>query len=397
MHPLVLAIEPDLRQAAIVKRIVREKVQADVTVVDSRDAALEAIRTKMPDVLLLSVLLSPRDETELIAHLRTLEDAQHLQTQTIPQLASLIGDGDEKPARGLLSAFRRRKESASQPSGCDPELFAEEVRTYLKRASEKKRELREALASGTVPTAGPASRVVVDPARSEEGVSSAEPAASSWSSPFEWRPSTPKPAAPAREARAETREPAFAARQSHVPAPPRGVVASESSVVTPAPGIVAPEPSSVGAEPAVIDVLPLDTGAQSVRTTPEPVATDSEYHTPVEAAGQSAADEVSLANLEPAIPAYDSPEAHVAPVEATVATLESARSEPALSLRKPRPPLVMRQARGWWYVEGKGDAAAADPESELREVLASLSVPRTVAAVGYAEGCRIRRVRLTAA
>jgi hypothetical protein len=32
----------------------------------------------------------------------------------------------------------------------------------------------------------------------------------------------------------------------------------------------------------------------------------------------------------------------------------------------------------------------------MREVLASLSVPLQVAAIGYAEGCRIRRVRLAA-
>jgi CheY-like chemotaxis protein len=70
--PLVLAIEPDLRQAAIVKRIVREKVHADVAVVDSRDAALQAISQTVPDVLLISALLSPRDEDELVAHLRTL-------------------------------------------------------------------------------------------------------------------------------------------------------------------------------------------------------------------------------------------------------------------------------------------------------------------------------------
>src|SRR4029079_6686889 len=81
--PLVLAIEPDLRQATIVKRIVREKVLADVVVVDSRDAAVEAIKSSMPDVILLSALLSPRDEDDLIAHLRTLEDAGHLQTHTI--------------------------------------------------------------------------------------------------------------------------------------------------------------------------------------------------------------------------------------------------------------------------------------------------------------------------
>src|SRR5215471_6765235 len=117
MQPLVLAIEPDLRQAAIVKRIVREKVLADVTVVDSRDAALEAIRRTVPDVLLLSALLSPRDEDELIAHLRT---------HTIPQLASSFGDGDDEKRGGLLSAFRRKKDR-SAPSGCDPDLFADEV------------------------------------------------------------------------------------------------------------------------------------------------------------------------------------------------------------------------------------------------------------------------------
>ena len=108
--PLVLAIEPDLRQAAIVKRIVREKVGADVAVVDSRDAAIEAMRTAVPDVLLVSALLSPRDEDDLIAHLRTLENAGHLQTHTIPQLASALGPGEGRSGRGLLSAFRRKKE-----------------------------------------------------------------------------------------------------------------------------------------------------------------------------------------------------------------------------------------------------------------------------------------------
>ena len=56
--PLVLAIEPDLRQAAILKRIVREKVGADVTAVDSLDAAVEAMRTAVPDVLLISAPIS---------------------------------------------------------------------------------------------------------------------------------------------------------------------------------------------------------------------------------------------------------------------------------------------------------------------------------------------------
>ena len=147
MQPLVLAIEPDLRQAAIVKRIVREKVLADVAVVDSRDAALEAMRTTVPDVLLLSALLSPRDEDELIAHLRTLQHAEHLQTHTIPQLASSIGPEDERSRRKDCSPRSgARRTEARAPSGCDPDLFAEEIRTYLQRASEKKREMRETAA-----------------------------------------------------------------------------------------------------------------------------------------------------------------------------------------------------------------------------------------------------------
>jgi len=143
-HPLVLAIEPDLRQAAIVKRIVKEKALADIAVVDSRDAAIEAIRSAVPDVLLLSALLSPRDEDELMAHLRTLENAGHIQTHTIPQLASALGPGEGRASKGLFSSFRRKKEPEPAAAGCDPDLFAEEIRVFLQQAADKKRELHDA-------------------------------------------------------------------------------------------------------------------------------------------------------------------------------------------------------------------------------------------------------------
>ena len=115
--PLVLAIEPDLRQAAIVKRVVKERVHAEIVVVDSRDAAIAAIRTAIPDVLLVSALLSPRDEDDLMAHLRALEGATHLQTHTIPQLASALGRDEEDGGGGLFSSFRRKKQAASAPAG----------------------------------------------------------------------------------------------------------------------------------------------------------------------------------------------------------------------------------------------------------------------------------------
>src|SRR5688500_20216819 len=73
---LVLAIEPDIRQGTILKRIVRELVGADLVLVESRDAAIAAIDRQIPDVILVTALLSPRDEDELVSHLRALDGAE---------------------------------------------------------------------------------------------------------------------------------------------------------------------------------------------------------------------------------------------------------------------------------------------------------------------------------
>ena len=70
----VLAIEPDHRQANILKRIVREQVRADLVLVDSRDAAISAIGAQVPDLILVTTLLSPLDEESrpLVAERRKL-------------------------------------------------------------------------------------------------------------------------------------------------------------------------------------------------------------------------------------------------------------------------------------------------------------------------------------
>jgi hypothetical protein len=188
---LVLAIEPDLRQAEILTRIVREKVKADVVIVDSRDAAMEAMRTAVPDVMLLSALLSPRDEDELVAHLRRLEGAEHLQTHTIPQLASSGGDGHSGPARGLLKAFRRKKDPVQPVSGCDPDLFAQEIRVFLEQAEQKRHERAEDLKYRPAAAAAKAAFAAeAKPVREEPEISVPT---TSWDSPFEWRKSDTGP------------------------------------------------------------------------------------------------------------------------------------------------------------------------------------------------------------
>lgn len=373
MQPLVLAIEPDLRQAAIVKRIVREKVLADVTVVDSRDAALEAMRTKVPDVLLLSALLSPRDEDELFAHLRTLQHAEHLQTHTIPQLASAIGQDEDKP-RGLLSAFRRRKDSGSAPAGCDPDLFADEIRTYLQRAADKKRELRDNPARETAVSVQAPAGGVASAAHEQVSETDAPAPESSWASPFEWRPT-----------RTESKS---RARKAVAPEPPRPA-APEPAVVTPPERVVLTQPEAavvakakparlVPPEPVVARQKPL------VLARPEPV-------------GSQAAEAAVVPDPEAVVVAAPKSALIPQPRSVLLPRSEVAAKEQAPVVRK-KLPLSKRHAREWWFEGDDPKTAKGEKEtdSEMREVLASLSVPLHVAAIGYADGCRIRRVRVAA-
>jgi CheY-like chemotaxis protein len=103
--PTVLAFEPDPKQAGALKLVVRDRVGAEFVHVESKDAALEAIRARVPDLILLTALLSPRDETEIADLLRELDGADYVQTLTIP----LLDLGTARPAkrkkRGLLSAL----------------------------------------------------------------------------------------------------------------------------------------------------------------------------------------------------------------------------------------------------------------------------------------------------
>ena len=144
---LVLAVEPDHRQASILKRIIRDQVRADLVLVDSRDAAVAALKARIPDVILLTALLSPRDEEELVTYLRTLAGAQHIQTHTIPQLAPTAADMEQKGGGGLFGKLLGKKDPVPRVlmGGCDPDLFADEIRTFIETATKQKSESVEAL------------------------------------------------------------------------------------------------------------------------------------------------------------------------------------------------------------------------------------------------------------
>lgn len=152
MRPLILAIEPDRRQALRLASMAR-RLPAELVLADSADRALAELRDPLPDLILTPQLLSRRDDLALTDRLRELGDAAaHIQTLTIP-----IFEKPVSPARrGVLAALRRKKAPAEALAGCDIDTFAEQIRVYLKHAAEARRVRPEPDATEALP-------VVTDP------------------------------------------------------------------------------------------------------------------------------------------------------------------------------------------------------------------------------------------
>jgi hypothetical protein len=135
--PVVLALEPDLRQAEALVPIL-ERVGAELILARSRDDAVRALALRVPDLILVSALLSPRDEAEFTSYLQTLPDTAHLQTLSIPILAHPTPEPARRRRFGIGRLISREAHAAS--SGCAPDVFGDEIRAYLERGGELKRE-----------------------------------------------------------------------------------------------------------------------------------------------------------------------------------------------------------------------------------------------------------------
>jgi hypothetical protein len=140
--PFILAIEPDPRQAAVVRALAGSTITGELLLVDSIDGALEAIERRVPDLLLTSLLLSPKDDAALTMRLRSLDTGPvDVQTLVIPVLAS-SGTRDNVAERsgGLLSRLLKGRTDTALGDGCDPQVFAAQVNEYLARAESERRE-----------------------------------------------------------------------------------------------------------------------------------------------------------------------------------------------------------------------------------------------------------------
>src|SRR5919202_387501 len=134
---LILAIEPDRKQANQLNTIVRGRLHAELVLAESAEKAFAALGDRVPDLILSSALLSSADESFLAERLRALDaDAKHVQTLTIPVFAAR-SRGDD--GGGVLSALRRGKSRGAAPDGCDPAVFAAQCAEYLEQAEAERR------------------------------------------------------------------------------------------------------------------------------------------------------------------------------------------------------------------------------------------------------------------
>ena len=103
----ILAIEPDPERGRALTRLVRQRVDAEVVLAQSSEAAIASIAEQVPDVILTSTLMPPSDELHLTAHLKRVPDLWRLPILTIPPVV----DTDEPRLarnRGLRSFFNRK-------------------------------------------------------------------------------------------------------------------------------------------------------------------------------------------------------------------------------------------------------------------------------------------------
>ena len=127
---VILVVEPDSRHAAQLAAMARKHLTAELVIADSAGRAVAAMADRVPDVLLMSSLLSRQDEATLAAWLRDLGPAAaHVQELTIPILAAAPTPVPKR--RGVLSGLRRSHPETAATDGCGLDEFARQVSAYV--------------------------------------------------------------------------------------------------------------------------------------------------------------------------------------------------------------------------------------------------------------------------
>jgi hypothetical protein len=133
---LILAIEPDRRQAAQLAGVIRHHVGVELVLADTTEGALVAIGRRVPDLILVPALLAPQDDAALASALRVIAAAAHVRTLTIPAFDNGVRKGSTR--KGMFARLGLGQDPVQATTGCDPALFADQVITYLREIAEER-------------------------------------------------------------------------------------------------------------------------------------------------------------------------------------------------------------------------------------------------------------------
>jgi hypothetical protein len=159
-HALIIAVQPDGEQASRLVAMAKRHLRADFVVESTAAAAVTALGQRVPDLILTPVLLSSRDETLLIEHLRRLGPAgAHVQTLGIPILSAAEPTIRERGSR----LMRRRQPAGAEQDGCELSVFADQVKIYLERAAAERAAGEQQAATEGAPEGAPAEEAVAEP------------------------------------------------------------------------------------------------------------------------------------------------------------------------------------------------------------------------------------------
>lgn len=149
----VLAIEPDEEQATLLREALKARSKAKLKTVDSIESATTAIAEQIPQLVLLTSLIPPRQESTLLARLRNLPRESTPQVLLMPRLekserspAAPTTLGGRIKAKPMLlwrfsmdTVLGRFRKKPFRPKGCDPQVFVEQALEYLESAGKPSR------------------------------------------------------------------------------------------------------------------------------------------------------------------------------------------------------------------------------------------------------------------
>jgi hypothetical protein len=126
-----LAIEPDDSQARSLEQLLEGRIGGALRVVGSTEQACSSLAERIPDLILMSPLLAPQEEEQIVARLAAIGvGASHVQLLSIPRVVD-----EAPPERKRRFGWQAQKSPSSTGGIGDLSSFVKDVAEYLAQAS----------------------------------------------------------------------------------------------------------------------------------------------------------------------------------------------------------------------------------------------------------------------